>query len=95
MTVAPSHGRCTIKIEGADVVQPISMPSPLVTTCYHALIHYCYLVIEVTRRHEVLLADQGDREPVSVESFGSAGTPLVSDSSPSYAYIWIRTSKTG
>ena len=40
------------------------MLSPLVTvtTCYHALIHYCYLVIEVTRRHEVLQADQGDRD---------------------------------
>lgn len=59
------------------------MLSPLVTvtTCYHALIHYCYLVIEVTRRHEVLLADQGDREPESVESFGSAPVSLSSGSS--------------
>jgi len=69
--------------KSADVVQPISMLSPLVTvtTCYHALIHYCYLVIEVTRGHEVLLADQGDREPESVESFGSARVVLSSDSS--------------
>jgi len=78
-------------VESADVVQPISMLSPLVTvtTCYHALIHYCYLVIEVTRRLEVLLADQGDRdrEPESVESFGSAPVSPSSDSSLACRYL--------
>ena len=49
VTDGPSQGGCATLLEGEFLLQPISMLTPLVSTCYHALIHS--LVIEVTRRH--------------------------------------------
>jgi len=49
----PSQGGCTTMLEDADASAHIDGESSSgnVPTCYHALIHYGYLVIEVTRRH--------------------------------------------
>jgi hypothetical protein len=53
VTDGQSQGGCATMLRDEYLLQPIPMLTPLVLTCYHALIHY--LVIEVTRRHKCWL----------------------------------------